>query len=349
MTPPIKPAVTVPPNMSPVTVTPMPWRPVSGFSPRTSAPTSNSSPVIEPDTFTLGSPLMPVTSADTISLKSSGLALMLRHWMPISVGRMGSHSGHLSFLGSMESAAKKTPKPARVWRVPSLSRPKLVIVPPSASGPAATETPSASNPTTGLMPVAVVSTMKFLAETTIVLPNFSSPWSTFMANPVGTLSVNFSVARTPSLSLSDPSVSDISNFLPGNSTAFLAATKKPPSTSSRKVGLKETSMSCKPPVRSSSRTIEPKSNFPALVRLASPKWKPSRRTDRPGTVVPPIFPPVRGSMASAGLVYCFTRPVSPNFGISIEASSTRSISCESKAFCSSSEMTLSKFLSISGS
>ena len=175
MTPPIRPPVTVPPNRSPLTVTPMAWRPVIGFSPRTSAPTSNSSPLTVPETDNWVKPLMAFTSADTISRKSPGSALRFRHWMPTSVGRMGSQSGHLSFLGSRLSAPKKTPKPARVWMVPSSSRPKLRISPLSASGPAATVAFRASNPTTGLMPVAVVSTMKFSVWTSRKSPNARSP------------------------------------------------------------------------------------------------------------------------------------------------------------------------------
>ena len=89
-----------------------------------------------------GSPLIPVTLAESVRTKSSGWFSMSAHWMPIASMRTAGTTGHLKPSPVAEPTPRKTPKPGFALNVPSPRNAKLRASPASSSEPILTFAPT---------------------------------------------------------------------------------------------------------------------------------------------------------------------------------------------------------------
>ena len=117
--PPISAASSWPPNMLPCTWTPIEVMPTIGNSPCRSFPTSIWIPWIEPENSRPSIPLIPVTLAESVSVKFVGSVWMCGQVMPIASILIGSQLGHMKLSPPAEPTLRKTPKLSAVWNEPS--------------------------------------------------------------------------------------------------------------------------------------------------------------------------------------------------------------------------------------
>ena len=101
-------------------------------------------PSIDPENSTPGTPGRLVIEALSVRMKSVGSAWMSRHWMPISLMRIGRKLGHLNASPVAEPTPIATPKPGLVTKVPSPRKAKLRPSPDSTSEPIFTSAPTAT-------------------------------------------------------------------------------------------------------------------------------------------------------------------------------------------------------------
>ncbi len=161
MMPPTRLADTSPPNILPLTVTPIASMPMIGNLPSSSSdgwmrmPCDRAGDLADPSR-----PWMPVTLAERMSTKSSGALSTSSHWMPIASMRTGRKVGHLNESPVAEPTERKTPNPGSALKEPSPRIAKLRPSPPSTSEPIVTFAPTAPNCTMMSEPVAPVSRRK---------------------------------------------------------------------------------------------------------------------------------------------------------------------------------------------
>ena len=176
--PPIKAALTSPPNIRPSTLTPMDSTSMTGNTPCKSSFGEILMPFTAPLKVRPFMPLISVTSADRISTKSPGSFSISSHWIPISVIRMGRKEGHLKDAPVALPTPMKTPNPRLVTKVPSPRNAKLRASPESSNPPIVTIAPIAPKETISSVSPAPVFNMKSTAVKVTKVPSLISSVST---------------------------------------------------------------------------------------------------------------------------------------------------------------------------
>ena len=158
MMPPISAASIWPPNRSPFTETPIEAMSRTGNLPWRNSPISMTMPSTAPENSRPLMPCSPVTAAERISWKLPGSFCRLSpgQMIPISVMRIGSHSGHMKLPPSAEPMLRNTPKPALALNEPLPRKAKLRASPPSFSEPTVISAPTDSKLTNSSLSAAPV-------------------------------------------------------------------------------------------------------------------------------------------------------------------------------------------------
>ena len=170
-----------------------------------------------------------MTLADSTRVKSPGWFSMSSHCTPISSMRTGMNDGIWNESPVAEPTEMKTPKPGRVWKVPSPRKAKFLAWPPSDSAPMRTEADTEMKETmTSVVPAAPVSSRKPTALSVTNVDSLISSVSTLSWKASTLPSVNVRAIRNASVScvpsglrssVVTRSMSEAVKALPGKSRA----------------------------------------------------------------------------------------------------------------------------------
>ena len=180
--PPISAASISPPNILPLTPTPIAPISTIGNWPAISRPRSIFISSTVPEKLSPDTPFIPVTVADKVKTKSSGSASISAHSIPILDIFIGSQLGQTKLSAVAPPKIRKTPNPGKALKEPSPRNAKLRPSPPITTDPKATV--ADTDPTWSISSLSAAPVSRIMSTPLSVtnLLNFTSIVSTLNLN-----------------------------------------------------------------------------------------------------------------------------------------------------------------------